>query len=604
MNEFYGNYLKINLSTGAVEKYGIDTADLRRFFGGGGLAAKIFIDNGDDQALVIANGLLTGYALPTACKTSMVFKSPQTGIFGETSVGGKWGARLKKTGVDGMIITGRAKTPVYIYVTDGTAEIRNAGHLWGNDTFETHRILMDELPRGSGAGIIGPAGERGVLFASVMFEGEMPRAAGRTGAGYVLGMKNIKALAVRGRGKPEPCSGDELGEYVRGLNPSILKRAQALHDLGTAGSVLKREQSGDLPIKNFSQDKWKEGAAKITGSVYADSMHLGHSACFHCPIACAKKITCRGLRTSQPEYESVAALGSNLLIDNPEDVIMANMLCNKLGIDTISAGVVMGFLFECRERGIIRESDFDMDEHPFAWGRAETVMELIEKIAFRQGIGDVLSRGVKSAAEYFGGGAEQFAMHAKGLELPMHDPRSLVSSAVTYATGNRGGSHNESFAFYVEQGLSIEGMGFDENVDPHTSIGKGELTGRMQNLNAVFDALGLCKFLLSGGMGTGNLLEFIRLVTGWEMDSHELLSVGDRIYTLKRIYNQKLGVSRKNDCIPHRLLFEKKGHSDAADVLPDLDTMVEDLYSFRGWDKNGQVTFEKAQSIGLESYLR
>jgi len=608
MSGRYGKFVSVDLASGRIKDMQVEEEDLKRYFGGGGIGAKLFIDGGDEDAVVIANGLLTGHTVPTACKTSILFRSPLTGIFGESSVGGHWGAQLKRTGIDGLILHGQSPHPVYLLVADNAVEIRDASTLWGLDTLEADRALSEQLAPGAQIGVIGPAGENGVLFASMMVGGDFPRAAGRTGIGCKFGQKKIKAVAFKGSRKPSAHDPKELTAYVRALNRSIRERAATFHQFGTAGAVARREKSGDLPIRNFSLGTW-EGAGKISSQVYAQRMHLKHEACFMCPIACAKKIEIRqgphaGEKMAQPEYETVAALGSNLLNDSPEDIAIQNMLCNRYGLDTISTGVVIGFLFECVDRGVIEKEDPILEGIRPAWGNVQAIGEIIRKIAHREGIGDLLADGVRKAAERLGKGSERFAVHAKGLELPMHDPRALASAAATYATGNRGGSHNESFAHYLDEGLRVEGMGFPDKVDPHASEGKGKITAGMQNINAAFDALGLCKFLMVGGVGLPQLPRFIELAMGWKMSAKEILEAGDRIFTLKRIYNQRWGVGRDTDTVAPRVLEEKRGTGGSAKNLPDLNRMLDELYALRGWDEHGRVTRQRAAQLGLEDYLK
>jgi aldehyde:ferredoxin oxidoreductase len=600
----FGAYFVVDLTAGEVEKKFIDEKDLHRFFAGSGIGAKLFVDEGDD-AIVVANGLLTGLPVSTACKTTIIFHSPLTGIFGETSFGGFWGAQLKKTGLDALVIKGKSKTPVYLHASDGALEIRDAGELWGMGTFEAHQKLADELPPGSRIGVIGPAGENGAAFASMMFDGEFARAAGRTGVGCAFGHKNVKALTTKGTQKPGVHDAAGLKEFVRAINKKAQEKAAGLHNFGTAGTVGRREKSGDLPIKNFSQGLW-QAAEKITGQAYVESMFHKHHGCFMCPIACAKSVKLKGgehdgLITTQPEYETVGALGSNLLNDDPKGLAIANRLCNEYGLDTISTGVVIGFLFECVDRGIVKKADIgDIEE---TWGNVDAICRVIGMISRREGIGDILSKGVRKAAQSLGHGSEGFAVHSKGLELPMHDPRALVSSGATYASGSRGASHNEAPAYYLEEGMKIAGMGFGENPDPHSSEGKGVMTARMQNLTALFDALGICKFMLAGGVSIDELRRFLELAAGWSMTSESMLTVGDRIFTLKRLYNQRLGIAGKDDKLPPRIAGEVRGEGGAAQVLPDTAKMLADLYEYRGWDKQGLVKVEKARELGLESYM-
>lgn len=604
----YGRFVRVDLADGQTDEIRVPENELRLFLGGNGIGAKLLMDEGDEEVIIVANGLLTGQAAPTACKTSFVFRSPLTGIFGETSVGGKWGAQLKRTGLDGLIIKGRSERPVYLFIDNNGVEVRDAAGYWGLDTFAAHARLAADLPDGAQIGVIGPGGENLVRFAAVMFEGEFPRAAGRTGIGCAFGSKRLKGLAVKGERKPIPADPLGLTNYTRELNRRIREKTVKFHENGTAGRIAGREVTGDLPIKNFSLGNWQEGAQRITAQVYGEITDRSHHACFGCPIACAKRIEVRdgvyrGLKTAQPEYESAAALGSNILTGDPIEVAVANMLCNRYGIDTISAGVVLGFFFECVERGIIAAAATGLREGRPVWGDHAAIKELLRMISYREGVGDVLAEGVREAARRFGGGSEHFAVHAKGLELPMHDPRTLVSMAVTYATGNRGGSHNESFSQYLDEGVKIRGLGFPENIDPHASAGKGVIAAQMQDLRGVFDALGLCTFLLVADVTLDELRRLVELACGWSLTAEDLLRAGDRAYTLKRIYNQRRGVSRADDTLTARVSAEARPTGGAAGVLPDLDRMLDELYRIRGWDENGRVTAAKAAALGLTEYL-
>jgi aldehyde:ferredoxin oxidoreductase len=603
MADGYGRFLTLDLRTAAAGEFRVDDGEIRRFLGGGGIGAKLWMDRGDDDALVIANGLLTGLPVTTACKTSFLFRSPLTGILGESSVGGKWGAALARAGVDGLILTGRSTHPVTVFIHEDGVELRDASAFWGLDTFEAHDALAGALPVGSRIGVIGPAGEARVRFASVMFEGEFPRAAGRTGVGCRLGEMMVKGIAVKGDTPPRPAHPTELRAFVHTLNRQARDRAGGLIRFGTAGGVPKRERSGDLPVRNFSEGSWT-GADTISGQAYAAQMRPRSHACAMCPIACAKRITLgTGHVTAQPEYETAGALGSNLLVDDPEGLALLNEACNRLGLDTISSGVVIGFLFECLDRGIVRGDWAELSPSTPTWGNASTVALLLARIARREGIGDVLADGVRAAAERFGGGSERFAIHVKGLELPMHDPRALVSAGATYATGNRGGCHGEGLAYYLEEGMRIDGMGFPETLDPHDSTGKGAVTADMQDLCAVYDGLGLCKFLMAGGIDISHLARFVRLATGWDLTADDLLEAGARAYTLKRLHNQRLGVARPADRLPPRITEESHEAGGAAHVLPDLPRMLDDLYGRRGWDPDGRVTEETAARLGLSEYL-
>ncbi len=600
----FGRFLTLDLTTSETGELRVDPAEVRRYLGGGGIGAKLFVDQGDDDALVIANGLLTGLPVTTACKTSFLFRSPLTGIFGESSVGGKWGAELAKAGVSGLILTGRSPHPVTLYIQDGRVEVLDAQAIWGMDTFAAHGALAEALPRGARIGVIGTAGVGLVRYASVMFEGEFPRAAGRTGVGCRFGAMNLKGIAVKGADAPVPADRTALKAFVRTVNKRSRERAAGLVRFGTAGGVPKREKSGDLPVRNFSRGSWT-GAEKISGQAYTAQMKPRSHACAMCPIACAKRVTLgSGHVAAQPEYETAGSLGSNLLVDDPEGLAQLNETCNRLGLDTISAGVVVGFLFECIDQGIVDRAAAGLGPQTPTWGSTDTVQGLLERIARRDGIGAVLADGVRAAAEAFGGSSERFAIHVKGLELPMHDPRALVSAGATYATGNRGGCHGEGLAYYLEEGMRIAGMGFPEHLDPHDSTGKGAVTADMQDLCAVYDGLGLCKFLMAGGVDIDDLARFVLLSTGWDLSPRDLLEAGARGYTLKRLYNQCLGLARAEDRLPPRIAEEGHDVGGAASVLPDLQLMLDDLYQRRGWDPEGRVTEATAARLGLSSYLR
>ncbi len=603
MSHRYGKFLTLDLTTSDAGETRVHEDEVRRFLGGGGIGAKLLVDHGDDDVLVIANGLLTGLPVTTACKTSFLFRSPLTGILGESSVGGKWGAELAKAGVDGLILTGKSPVPVTVFIHDGRVEVLDAGDFWGMDTFAAHDALVDTLPPGAKVGVIGPAGEGRVRYASVMFEGEFPRTAGRTGVGCRLGEMMVKGVAVKGTVAPSPARREELRDFVRGINRQARELAAGLIRFGTAGGVPKREASGDLPVRNFSQGSWA-GAEKISGQAYTAQMHPRSHACAMCPIACAKRVTLgTGHVTAQPEYETAGALGSNLLVDDAEGLALLNETCNRMGLDTISAGVAIGFLFECIDRGIVSRAEAGLGPSTATWGSVDTVRLLLEKIARREGIGAILADGVRAAAEEFGGGSERFAIHVKGLELPMHDPRALVSAAATYATGNRGACHGEGLAYYLEEGMRIDGMGFPKHLDPHESAGKGAITADMQDLCAVFDGLGVCKFLMAGGVDIDDLARFVLLATGWDMSTRELLDAGARAFTFKRLYNHRLGIARLQDRLPPRIAEEAHDVGGAAHVLPDLRMMLDDLYRRRGWDLHGRVTYETAARLGLLSYL-
>jgi aldehyde:ferredoxin oxidoreductase len=414
--------------------------------------------------------------------------------------------------------------------------------------------------------------------------------------GAVMGSKNLKAIVVKGNLKPtikNPLA-------LKADRQNIRHYTEGLHQLGTAGSVEAREYTGDLPIKNFARSRW-QGASKITGQVIVDTLFKKHYACFSCPIACGKevKIKTPPFVAHGPEYETVGAFGSLCLNDNLDSIVEANDLCNRYGIDTISLGVDIAFAMEVREKGLLNPKD--TEGICIEWGNSQTIINLIHQVARNEGPGRLLGQGVRLFSKKVGKNSEEFAIHAKGLEIPLHDPRAYTGMALSYATANRGGCHLESLSYALESGIPLEDLGYgeDNKLDPHTSVGKAELVIKLQNYMNIFNALGLCKFLLFGRIGPTKITEWLIQVTGWKLTPAELMTIGERLHNLKRMYNVRLGINRKDDTLPPRLLTLARNDGMAAGVLPELDKMLEEYYRLRGWDENGIPTEEKLRELEL-----
>jgi len=611
---FNGKILRINLSKKGIRAEDLDVELVKKYLGGSGIAAKILYDETDElinplsvlNPIIFMTGLLTGIAIPSACKTSVCSRSPQTGIWNEATVGGRWGADLKSTGYDGLIITGKSEEPVYLLISEDKVEICPARDIWGLDTFETYMIFKKKFDAHINVATIGIAGENMLKMSGIITDGQASRAAARGGLGAVLGSKNLKAIVIiRGKNKLQIKEKEKLRDLVRNDMIEIRKYTEGLQKMGTAGGIEPREIIGDLPIKNFIQGKWEKGAVKIGGDSIVGANFVKNYACYRCPIGCGKVLKIKsgpyaGEVVHGPEYETIGALGSLCLNDDPDTVIIANDLCNRYGLDTISTGVTIAFAMEAYEKGLITKEDTGGIE--LSWGNSEAVIKLIHQIANRKGIGKMLGNGVKSAAEELGKNSEEFAIHVKGLELPMHDPRAFVGMALSYATANRGGCHLESLSYFVEGGIPLKDLGYSENnkLDPHSINGKVELVIKMQNFMNVLNALGLCKFLLVGRIGPQKVTEWINCVTGWNLTMEELLNIGDRLHNLKRMYNIRIGISRKDDNLPLRLLTLDRKEGGAAGSLPHLGKMLGEYYELRGWTEDGIPTNKKLKELSLK----
>lgn len=606
-----GKLLRLDLAAGQQHLEPIDTADVRRYLLGSGLAAHLFFRDMDpaldplDPAspLLAFNGLLTGTFAPTGCRSSWCGRSPLTGIWNEANMGGHWGAELRFAGLDGLIITGRAAEPVYLWIHDGLAEIRPAGHLWGQDQFATFARIRAETDAKAQVACIGPAGENLVRLAGVFQGGQgHTRAAGRGGMGALLGSKNLKAIAVRGEDKPRYPDVQALRQFVTSLNRFIKQNSIGLSRLGTAGGVGGTELTGDLPLRNWTLGNWQEGAARVSGQRIAETMFERHTHCFACPIGCGKTVRIddgpyAGVQGHGPEYETLAGFGGNCQCDDLPAIARMNDLCNRYGLDTISTSAVIAFAMEAYERGLL--SPAQTGGLDLRWGSAAAMIEAIHAIAHRTGIGELLADGVRAAARRIGQGAEEFAIHVKGLELPYHDPRAFVSMAPNYATAGRGACHLESLSYWAGYGVKWPGWFEPEGFDDHDSAGKGRVAIDFQNYMSVFNPLGLCKFIAKGQVVPRQVADLVNAALGWDWTAADLLRTGERLVNLKRLINLRLGVTAADDTLPRRLLAEPRPSGGAAGVLPDLDRMLSEYYLARGWTAQGVPTPERLAALDL-----
>ncbi len=605
---YQGKILEVDLTTQKISQREVRKEEVRKYFMGSGLTAKILSEEADlsldpfDPAnpLIFMAGLLTGTMVPTACKLSVCSKSPLTGIWNESTVGGHWPAQFKFTGYDGIIIKGKSDKPVYLWINDAKCEIREAKSLWGKDTFETSELLKKETDEKALVAAIGPAGENLSRIASIVFDGMNARNAARGGPGAVMGSKFLKAIVVKGKKRPEIKDREALRELLKKEIPVIKEKAEGLSAFGTSGGAVAVEAFGDLPIKNWQLGSWEEGIKRISGQRMRETIWVRHYHCFACPIGCAKIVKGNGKHGKfyghYPEYETTALLGANCLNDDLELLAYVNELCNRFGLDSISTGNTLAFAMECYEKGKITKKETDGLE--IKWGAPKAMITLINQIAKREGFGgEYLADGPVKAAKKIGKETAELVSQTKGLDYPAHDPRGHFSMALSYATSVRGACHLEGLTYFLDRGLKIEDFGYVESPDQFREEDKPEITYNLQNFLSVYNPLGICKFLM-GRAEPSQIARWVNRVTGFEMDKKELLKVGERLFNLKRLYDIKLGISGKDDVLPKRLLTAKPD-GKAKGKVPDLEKMLPEYYKLRGWDEKGIPTKERLKELDL-----
>jgi aldehyde:ferredoxin oxidoreductase len=614
-NVYAGKILRIDLTTRQTTVRPVTVSEVEAFLMGSGLAAKIYAEEFGDclnpaldpfepaSPLIVINGLLSGTFAPTGCRSSWCGRSPVTGIWNEANLGGHWGAELRAAGWDGLIITGRAETPTYLWLEGDRLEFRDAGLVWGRGQFDTHDQLLHETDEKARCASIGQAGENRVKIAGVVTGGRThSRLAARGGMGALMGSKNLKAIVVRGKSKPAYADAKGFHSTVKESNHFIMGHgpAQGLHLVGTAGGHPATDNFGDNAIRNWRGGNWFEGTVKTSGKAIAETIFVKHTFCHACPIGCGKAVEVKegpyaGVAGEGPEYETLCGFGSNLQCDDLNAIAAMNDLCNRYGLDTISTSSVLAFAFECFEKGLLTPTD--TGGLALNWGDAGAIIAMIHKIALRQDIGDLLAEGVRAAAAALGGGSELYAMHVKGLEMPYHDPRGFVSMGANYATANRGACHLEAISYW--RGVGVEWPGWQEG-EPQAWVERKRFDSTLgarqavdfQNYMSVYNPGGLCKFIVKGSFTPAQVAELFNKAMGWHWTGQDLLETGARIFNYKRLINVRLGITAADDRLPHRLEFEARPTGSAAGVLPDMPLMLAEYYQMRGWDENGIPTAE------------
>lgn len=608
---YMGKLLEVDLSRGRFEDREHSKELLRKYIGGLGLGAQILFDRtskdtdplGEGNVLMFLTGPLTNTKVPTSGRYAVVAKSP-LGIWGESDSGGTFGPGLKESGYDGIVISGRSEDPVYLYIDNGTPSIRKAKHLWGKDTYQTDILIKEETSPKAVTAVIGPAGENLAKIAGIINDGKNGRLAGRGGLGAVMGSKNLKAIAVHGEMKPAVAEQDLLRHLIKKISKRIIERTSSLKNYGTAGAVLVSHEIGDLPIKNFTLGEWQEKIKKISGQQMAKEILKRRFYCGSCIIGCGRIVQIKegqyaGSEMAGPEYETLGALGSLLMISDLKAIAFGHELCNRYGMDVISAGMAIAFAVEAFEGGLITKKDTDGID--LAWGDSKGMIKLLHKMGTRQGIGHLLTEGVRYASKQIGPPSENFALHVKGLELPMHDPRSLSSFAVSFATSPRGACHR-GCSQYLER-FGIPELQVDEPLERQQDKGKGQISAIMQDYSTLFNSLKLCHFIIPATTPS-EILSCFKYVTGWDIQLNEFLDIGERIFNLKKLYNLKMGLTKKDDTLPARIRQHKLIEGGAKNYIPDLDKMLQEYYDFRGWDSEGNPKIETLDRLDLHNESR
>jgi aldehyde:ferredoxin oxidoreductase len=615
---FRSKLLYVDLGNDRIMEQSISDEYERTYLGGRGLGAKILYDElkpgvdplGPDNLLLFMTGPLQGAVIPGHTRYVAMAKSPQTNGLAEAHAGGSIGPEIKYAGYDGIVFGGVADEPVYLWLHDGKTEIRDARSLWGKDIHKTTALIKKDIgePKASVA-CIGLGGENLVKFAGII--SDLSRAAARTGVGAVMGSKKLKAVAVHGSKKEMPLADRDLViELAREHSKRLLNNESVinLQKYGTSFGVSVLNTLGILPTKNF-QSGFYEGAENLSGEAMNATIVKGTTGCVGCPIRCrrvveVKKGKYKGEFNEGPEYETIASLGSLCLNDNLEAVSYANHLCNLHSLDTISTGNVIAFAMECYEKVLI--TDEDTDGVKLQWGDSDVIIQIIKKIALREGFGDVLSEGVKKVAETIGKGAKAFAVEVKGLEVPMHDPRGKKGVGIMYATAARGAVHMDgAHDIIFERPNVLPELGIIKAMNRKDITGKARLMAKSQDAIAIQNSLIICAFtgdITFRPVKIADYITWLGAVTDLEYDISELMLVGERINNLTRAFNIREGMSKRDDYLPPR--FSKNmlagASSEQRITNRDLQKMLDEYYEIRGWDREtGIPTATKLVNLGL-----
>jgi aldehyde:ferredoxin oxidoreductase len=609
MHGWMGKILRVDLTAGECTVEPLDPSAARDYVGGRGLGIYYMNKHMDptcdalspENLLVMASGPLTGTGAPTGARYMVMTKSPLSGAITCSNSGGMFPTEFKRTGYDAILFSGRSEQPVYLWLGSDKAELRAANHLWGKNTHQTTAMLLSETDAKARVACIGPAGEKGVLFASIM--NDKHRAAGRSGVGAVMGAKNLKAVVVKGKGRVPLADADRFKTFNKQVmdvfNKDIKETPLGLTINGTAGVVMATHNFGVLPTKNWQQGTF-DGWEKIHGEELTRRFLKKNSACYSCPIGCGRTTQVDDPRFAGegegPEYETIYAMGSNCMVEDLAAITKANYICNELGLDTISMGATIACAMELVERGYLPE---DQVGRSLEWGDADALVELTRMTGNREGFGDQLAEGSYRLADRYG--HPELAPVSKKQEFPGYEPRGTQAMGLAYATSPIGGSHMRGDPAYFEL------FGVPKSMDPHQWEGKAKVTKAYQDLSAIIDSAGLCIFFAIRNLAAKDLgvapvgiLEYLNAATGADYTLEELMLAGERIINAERLFLNKAGFTRKDDSLPKRLTEEPAPTGPAKGMVCHLEEMLDEYYQVQGWTDDGIPKKDVLGRLGLD----
>lgn len=610
-NGMWNKVLRVDLSNRKTEKEIVSEEVWKKVIGGAGYGAKVLHQEvkkevgglDPENRIIFGLGPFQATQQTGAAKFCIVSKSPLTGIFGETAAGAGWGIELKKAGYDAIIVQGKSEMPVYLWIKDDTAEIKDASKFWGKDSYTASDAILTEV-RDSDSSIacIGQAGEKQVAIACVVVDKHS--FGGRCGLGAVMGSKNLKAIVVRGTHPVPVYDLEKVSKLNKELGKKVFEGTKDwLRVHGTPFVEIGCEEQGDTPVKYWSGDVWTEGAMKLGIPNYTEVLEAKPWPCKFCVVGCHRHVKIEtpleyALEGAGPEYETLGMLGNCCLMDDVKALAKMNEWCNKYGIDTISTGAFIGFLMDCFERGILKEKDIGL--RAIRWGDKDVMFQLIHQIGKREGIGELFARGIVPAAKSLGAKAQELAMHVKGLDMPAHDPRAFFALATNYATGSAGGHHERGNPQVASSGFLLPEAGITQVVDRFKMDNSEFVAAKYQEYGVLTNSLCHCKFTLFGGMTVTDLLDTLNAVTGWNWTMQEFLRTGERIFNLERLVNIKYGITRKDDALPKKIFEPAKEGSRAGKIPIPFEAALDRYYKLRGWDSQGIPRKEKLRELELD----
>lgn len=601
MYGWVGKLLRVNLSEGTIKKEALNYKDAKLYIGARGLGTKIFMDEVDpcveplspENKLIFMAGPLTGTFAACPGRYEVVAKAPLTGTIGASNSGGHFGPELKYAGFDGIIFEGKSSKPVYLYIDNDKTELRSAEKLWGKTVFETTDLLLDETSDDARVACIGPAGENLVLFATVM--NDKHRAAGRSGLGAVMGSKNLKAVVVRGSNSVEVADPEKFLEVCTDARAKLKANpvtGGGLPAYGTEVLVNILNESGALPTRNWRDGGVFEHADDTSGETLTEKYLVRNKGCFGCSIGCGRVTRIPGGKYKDfgegPEYEAGWSYGADCGVKDLDAICKANFICNEIGLDPITMGSTIACAMELYDKGILTKDDTGRD---LLFGDPDCIVDFTRMTGYREAFGDKLALGsYRMASEY---GHPELSMTVKKQEMPAYDGRGVQGMGLEYATSNRGGCHVRGYL------TSPEILGIPQKLDPLVTTDKASWLKIFQDLTAVVDSSGICLFT-TFALGLPEISSMLRTATGLDLTDEEFLQAGERIWNLEKKFNLEAGFTKADDTLPPRLLKEPLPSGAGKGKVVELDTMLSEYYSLRGWDSEGIPAEEKLKELSIE----